>query len=51
MNKKKLLRKAQAGGRNMSFVELVALAEGFGFVLDRVNGSHHILFIRTFHGS
>jgi predicted RNA binding protein YcfA (HicA-like mRNA interferase family) len=42
VNKRKLLKKALAGGRNLSFRELVALVEAFGFTLARVSGSHHI---------
>ena len=42
MNKKKLLRKALSGSKNIRFRELVALAEAFGFSLDRIKGSHHI---------
>jgi predicted RNA binding protein YcfA (HicA-like mRNA interferase family) len=42
MNKRKLLKKALAGGRNLAFRELVALVEAFGFKLARIAGSHHI---------
>jgi len=42
MKKKKLLKKVLAGTKNIRFSEAVALAEAFGFQLDRVNGSHHI---------
>lgn len=42
MNKRKLLTKALAGSRNIRFREVVLLAEGFGFRLSRVKGSHHI---------
>jgi len=42
MNKKKLLEKALRGSRNISFNEIIALVEAFGFRLMRVNGSHHI---------
>lgn len=42
MNKRKLLKKALSGGRNLAFRELVALVEAFGFELARVSGSHHI---------
>jgi predicted RNA binding protein YcfA (HicA-like mRNA interferase family) len=38
----KLLAKALARNKNLRFQELVVLAEAFGFLLDRVNGSHHI---------
>jgi len=42
MKKKKLLQKVLSGTKNIRFSEAVALAEAFGFQLDRVNGSHHI---------
>ena len=38
----KLLAKALRQHNNLRFTELVALAEAFGFELDRVSGSHHI---------
>jgi len=46
MNIRKLLKKILEGSYNIRFSEAVALAEGFGFRLDRVSGSHHI-FIRA----
>ena len=42
MNKRKLLIKFLGGSKNMRFSEACAIAEAFGFKLDRVNGSHHI---------
>jgi predicted RNA binding protein YcfA (HicA-like mRNA interferase family) len=39
---RKTLEKALAGSKNIRFGEVVALAEGFGFHLSRVSGSHHI---------
>lgn len=42
MNKRKLLAKALAGSKNISFNEVVILVKAFGFRLSRVNGSHHI---------
>ncbi len=42
MNKRKLLQKALAGGKNLRFTDLAALVEAFGFRLARVSGSHHI---------
>ncbi len=42
MNKKKLLRKILDGSKNIRFSEAVAIAEAFGFSLNRINGSHHI---------
>ena len=42
MNWRKLLNKALSGSRNLTFREVVALTEAFGFRLSRVSGSHHI---------
>jgi predicted RNA binding protein YcfA (HicA-like mRNA interferase family) len=42
VNRRKLLIKLLSGSKNISFNEFVALLEGFGFYLDRMNGSHHI---------
>ena len=42
MKKKKLLQKLLSGTKNVRFSEVTALAEAFGFQLDRINGSHHI---------
>jgi len=42
MKKRKLLEKILSGSKNIRFVEATALAEAFGFRLDRINGSHHI---------
>jgi predicted RNA binding protein YcfA (HicA-like mRNA interferase family) len=42
MKKRKLLQKLLSGTKNVRFAEAVALAEAFGFQLDRINGSHHI---------
>lgn len=42
MKKLKLLQKLLSGTMNVRFSEAVALAEAFGFQLDRINGSHHI---------
>ena len=39
---RKVLEKALAGSKDIRFNEAVALAEGFGFHLSRVSGSHHI---------
>ncbi len=38
----KILQKARNNPANVSFNDMVYLVEAFGFVLDRVNGSHHI---------
>lgn len=42
MKKRKLLEKLLACPANIRFSEAVAIAEAFGFRLDRVSGSHHI---------
>ena len=42
MKKRKLLLKLLSGSKNVRFSEAVAIAEAFGFRLDRVNGRHHI---------
>ena len=42
MNKRKLLQKLLSGSKNIRFSEATAVAEAFGFRLDRVTGSHHI---------
>jgi len=43
MNRKKLLGRLSRGElRNVAFSDIVGLAEGFGFALDRIHGSHHI---------
>ena len=42
VKKSKILKKILSGSKNVRFGEFVALLEGFGFVLDRINGSHHI---------
>ena len=43
MKKHKLLLKLLSGTKNIRFSEVVAIAEAFGFQIDRINGSHHIL--------
>jgi HicA-like toxin of HicAB toxin-antitoxin system len=42
MNSQKLLRKALGSPQSLRFTEAVQLAKAFGFVLDRISGSHHI---------
>ena len=43
MNRRQLLRRLVQGAlHNVAFNDLVNLAEGFGFQLVRVSGSHHI---------
>jgi len=43
MNSQKLLRKALDNPQGLRFAEALKLAKAFGFELDRINGSHHIL--------
>jgi hypothetical protein len=42
MNRHKLLRKILTSPNNIQFVEIVNLLAGFGFVLSRTSGIHHI---------
>ena len=43
MNRRRLLRRLVHGAlSNVAFNDLVRLAEGFGFQLVRVSGSHHL---------
>jgi predicted RNA binding protein YcfA (HicA-like mRNA interferase family) len=42
MKPTKLLHKALNSPRNLRFAELQQLAMAFGFVLDRISGSHYI---------
>ncbi len=42
MNKRKLLQKAINSPKNLRFEEFVQLIVAFGFVEERVSGSHHI---------
>lgn len=43
MNRRKLLKKlAQGDLRNVAFADMVSLVTGFGFILKRTKGSHHI---------
>ena len=43
MNSQNLLRKALDNPQGLRFVEALKLAQAFGFQLDRISGSHHIL--------
>ena len=43
MNPKKTLEKILAGSKNVPFDDLVSLAVAFGFSIDGIRGSHHIL--------
>jgi predicted RNA binding protein YcfA (HicA-like mRNA interferase family) len=42
MNARKTLQKILSGSKNVRFEDVTRLAEGFGFRLARVSGSHHI---------
>ncbi len=43
MNRKKLLGRLSRGElRNVAFADMVSLVQGFGFHLDRIQGSHHV---------
>lgn len=42
MKKRKILEKILAGSKNIRFEEFLALIEAFGFILDRVKGSHYL---------
>lgn len=42
MNNKKLLEKILNGSKNIQFNDFIKLVIGFGFHLDRINGSHYI---------
>jgi predicted RNA binding protein YcfA (HicA-like mRNA interferase family) len=43
MNSRKLLQKALNSPQSLRFSEVLKLAQAFGFQLDRISGSHHIL--------
>jgi predicted RNA binding protein YcfA (HicA-like mRNA interferase family) len=43
MNSRKLLEKALNSPQSLRFSEVLKLAQAFGFRLDRISGSHHIL--------
>ncbi|NCC38799.1 MAG: type II toxin-antitoxin system HicA family toxin [Gammaproteobacteria bacterium] len=42
MKKRKLLQKLLSDTKDVRFCEALAVAEAFGFRLDRINGSYHI---------
>jgi predicted RNA binding protein YcfA (HicA-like mRNA interferase family) len=42
VKKSKILRKILSGSRNVRFSEFTTVIEAFGFVLERISGSHHI---------
>ncbi len=41
VKKRKLYQRIVNNPKNVKFNELIALVEAFGFVLDRIKGSHH----------
>jgi len=44
VNRRKLLRRLAEGAlSNVAFRDMISLAQGFGFYVARVSGSHHIL--------
>ena len=44
MNRRKLLKRLAEGAvSNVAFRDMISLAEGLGFRVARVSGSHHIL--------
>ena len=43
MNSRKLLQRALDNPRGLRFTEAIKLAAAFGFQLDRISGSHHIM--------
>ncbi|MBM2815846.1 MAG: hypothetical protein HW421_2608 [Ignavibacteria bacterium] len=42
MDSKKLLKRILTNTNNIKFQDFISLVSGFGFELDRINGSHHI---------
>lgn len=40
--KSKTLQKILAGSKNVRFAEFTGLIEAFGFVRERISGSHHV---------
>ncbi len=42
VKKRKLLQKILSGSKNIRFDEFLALIHAFGFIQNRVKGSHHI---------
>jgi len=48
MKRRKLLKRLSEGQlKNIAFGDMINMVEGFGFRLDRVNGSHHIFIHPT----
>ena len=41
-DKRRLLQRVINNHNNVKFNDFTSLAEGFGFLLDRISGSHHI---------
>lgn len=46
-SRQKLLERLLAGSYNLSFREFLWLLAGFGFIADRVRGSHHVFIHPT----
>ncbi len=46
--KQKLFQRIANNPENLRFADFVQLIKAFGFVLERVNGSHHIFFHQEF---
>ena len=42
VKRSKILQKLLSGSKDIRFDEFVALLEGFGFIMERVRGSHHV---------
>ncbi|MBA3868668.1 MAG: type II toxin-antitoxin system HicA family toxin [Chloroflexota bacterium] len=42
VKRSKILEKVISGSKNVSFGEFISLLEGFGYVMERIHGSHHI---------
>ncbi|MBF0517227.1 MAG: type II toxin-antitoxin system HicA family toxin [Nitrospirae bacterium] len=42
MNRRKLLKEIIGNSKNIRFSDMVNIVRGFGFVLSRTEGSHHI---------
>jgi predicted RNA binding protein YcfA (HicA-like mRNA interferase family) len=42
VKKRKLFQKILSGSKNVRFAEFTSVLESFGFVLERIRGSHHI---------
>jgi len=43
VKRSKILEKLLSGSNNISFEEFISLLQGFGYIMERIHGSHHIL--------